>query len=82
MSHDEFQKLFKYVEERLDKNEATISADIASLRDEVRVGFDQVAARLDDDDTERAAYEAQSQRHETWINELADTTKTKLALDA
>jgi len=79
MSQDEFTKLFKYIDDRLNKTEATIATDVASLREEVRQGFDQIAARLDDDDTERAAYEAVANRHDAQIQELANHIGLKLS---
>ena len=51
MSDDQFTKLFKYIDERLGKTEESIELTSLLSVKEVRVGFDHIAARLDDDDT-------------------------------
>jgi hypothetical protein len=80
---EQFKKLFRYMAERFDKIDTVLEAkadkvDIRGIDDRL----DGIAARLDDDDTERVALTAQVDRHEGWIHQLADTTKTDLAVDA
>lgn len=83
MSHDEFTKLYNYMTEHfssLDKKfeDMATKEDINGIYDRL----DDIAARLDDDATERAALTAQVDRHETWIDQLAKKTQTDLAVDA
>lgn len=83
MSRDEFTKLFNYMTEHfssIDKQFANMATkdDINGIYDKL----DDIAARLDDDTTERAALTAQVERHETWIDQLAQKTQTDLAVDA
>jgi hypothetical protein len=83
MSTDEFTKLFKQLEDvKARLADVSTKDDIATLRDEMHVGFDQTAARLDDDYVERAALTAQTDRHEGWIKQLADKTGTDLVIEA
>jgi hypothetical protein len=80
MSNDEFTKLYKYMTERFDKIDATLEKKADA--DEVYHRLDDIAARLDDDGTERAALSVQVDRHEGWIHKLAETTQTDLAVEA
>lgn len=75
----QFQKFFRAFSERLTETETTIKADIADLREEIHNGNDQLAARLDTDDSERVALSGQVDRHDVWIHQLADKTDTDLA---
>ena len=59
-----------------------LSTKVEALQDEVRTGYDKVAARLDIDDTERGALESQVNRHEGWIEQLAKKTDTDLVVEA
>lgn len=73
------------IDNRLSRTESAIAAvadGIAAVRDDVHVGFDQIASRLDDDDIERVALMAQTDRHEGWIKQLADKTGTDLVVEA
>lgn len=83
MSHDEFTKLFtaiQSVQNQVEdmRQEMATKKDINGIYDRL----DDIAARLDDDTTERAALTAQVDRHETWIDQLAQKTETDLAVDA
>ncbi|WP_157102207.1 hypothetical protein [Nocardia caishijiensis] len=78
----QFEKLYAYMDRRFDSLEKESKQDIGSLRDEVRTGFDQIAARLDDDEVERAAITTQLDRHERWHHEVADHLGLKLQHDA
>jgi ribosome-associated translation inhibitor RaiA len=83
MSDDQFTKLFKAIQEvKADVHVANEKLDTMATKDEMYQRFDDIAARLDIDDTERAAVEAQVNRHEGWINQLADNTGTDLAVEA
>lgn len=73
--------MLRHIEERLSKTEKALLENIESLRDEVQTGFDQIAARLDDDDTERTVA-AQVDRHEGWIQQLAKKTAGDLVIEA
>jgi hypothetical protein len=70
------------IDNRLKNAESAIANDIAELRDAIHTGFDQIASRLDDADTERVAMTAQVDRHEGWIQQLPDKTGTDLAVEA
>ncbi len=79
MSDDQFMKLFKAIEDvksdvRDVKESMATKSDVGDIQNQL----DGIAARLDDDDTERAALEAKVDRHEGWVRQLADTTGLKL----
>lgn len=83
MSQDEFTKLFTAIQSVQNqvndmRQEMSTKEDINGIYDKL----DNIAARLDDDMTERAALTAQVERHETWIDQLAQKTQTDLAVDA
>ncbi len=80
MSDDQFMKLFKYVEEMRTDMDGRFD-QIASKQDvsEIYDKLDQIAARLDDDDTERVALQAEVDRHGDWIDQLAHQTGAKLS---
>jgi tetrahydromethanopterin S-methyltransferase subunit G len=83
MSDDQFTQLFKQItniDARLD-NMATNMATKDDIN-EIYNRLDDIAARLDDDDTERVALNSQVDRHEGWIKQLADKTNTDLAVEA
>lgn len=76
---EQFMKLFKSIEDMKSQLANVVTKEeITMLRDEMHAGFDGIAARLDIDDSERAAAEGQVNRHEGWITQLADNTGTKL----
>lgn len=83
MNQDEFTKLFtaiQSVQNQVDdmRQEMSTKEDINGIYDKL----DDIAARLDDDTIERAALSSQVDRHETWIEQLAQKTQTDLAVDA
>jgi tetrahydromethanopterin S-methyltransferase subunit G len=83
MSDDQFTQLFKQItniDARLD-NMATNMATKDDIN-EIYNRLDDIAARLNDDDTERVALNSQVDRHEGWIKQLADKTNTDLAVEA
>jgi hypothetical protein len=59
--------------DRLDQNKAD-KVQVEKLQDTM----DGIAKRLDTDDKERAAINSKIDRHDNWIGQLADTTRTKL----
>ncbi|WP_280188173.1 MULTISPECIES: hypothetical protein [Nocardia] len=81
-SSQQIAKLFAYIEKRFDSLEQEMKIDIESLREEVRTGFDQVAAKLDDGEVERAAITSQLDRHERWHEETAKSINLTLKHEA
>jgi hypothetical protein len=82
MSDDQFMKLFKNLED-MKAQLAHVATNFATKDDINGVDdrLDGIAARLDDDDTERMALTSQVDRHEGWIKQLADKTDTDLAVE-
>lgn len=78
----QFAKLYAHMDRRFDSLDAKIDDEASVLRDEMRTGFDQIAARLDDDDTERLAMTAQLDRHEHWHRQEAEALGLTLQHDA
>jgi hypothetical protein len=69
-----FGQVLKHVDESIDK----LDTKITKRFDSVDTTLDGIAKRLDTDDQERVAAEAQLDRHGNWIGQLADATHTKL----
>jgi hypothetical protein len=67
-------QVVKHVDGRIDTLDTTLTDRFNRLDN----SLDGIAKRLDKDDQERTATEAQVDRHETWIGQLADQTNTKL----
>ncbi len=76
MSEDQLAQLFRYMTERFDTLEAQLAKK--ADKDEVLTRLDGIIARLDADDTERAALQHQVNRHEGWIQRLAEKTGAAL----
>lgn len=81
MSHDEFTKLFNYMQ----KEFASIRQDMDNLKHEVKTGINRLYGLLDadlkkkeTDEQERLIMGHQMDRHKGWIKQLAKQTKTKL----
>lgn len=72
-------KLFKSIQ-AVDSKLDSIEEKLATMatKDELYQKFDDMAARLDINDTERGALESQVDRHESWIKTLAHKTSTEL----
>jgi hypothetical protein len=68
--------------EQISNAHEELRATVTELADEVRTGYDKIAARLDDDDTERAAITVQLDRNEGWIHQLGEKTGTDLIVEA
>jgi hypothetical protein len=79
MSDDQFTKLFKY----MTKEFASIKENMATKDqvDRLMTTVDGIVARLDVDDSERAAPTNQVDRHEGWIKQLAEKTDVKLSYE-
>jgi len=79
MSHDEYTKLFIYMEKRFDKLE-TAMATKADKADISRIygAIDAFLKRFDTIEAEQAALAHQVNRHERWHHQIADKTRTKL----
>jgi hypothetical protein len=83
MNDDQFTQLFKAVQNiQSQVSEMATKEDIKVLRDEVHIGFDQIASRLDDDDAERGALQSEVNRHDVQIHEIADHVGMKLSEQA
>ncbi len=85
MSQDEFTKLFTYMQKefaevnaRLDELKTEFKGDI----DGIYTKLDDIAASIDEEDTERAAMIAQLDRHDRWHHEVADHIGLTLQHDA
>lgn len=70
MSHDEFTKLFTYMQ----KEFAEVKSELAKKADadEMNNRFDGIAEAIDNLDTEYAAISTQLDRHDKQIHEFAD----------
>ena len=76
MSHDEFTRLFNYMERRFDEIEYKLDRKAES--DKVEYALDLILKKLGDHDAELAAINAQLNRHEGWFRQLATNTGTIL----
>lgn len=76
MSHDEFTRLFKYMERRFDSLEAKVDqkADKALIES----ALDHILQKLDTHEIELAAIKYQLNRHEGWFEQLAKSIQTTL----
>lgn len=72
-----FGELSRNSDKRFDQLEAS-KADRSQV-EKLQNSVDGIVKHMDDDDTERAAINSQLDRHQSWIDELADNTKTKLS---
>ncbi|MDV8022231.1 hypothetical protein [Rhodococcus sp. IEGM 1330] len=79
MSHDEFTKLFKYMEKRFDAIESELSKKADA--DDMKNRFDQVIGAIDDLATEHTALSSQVDRHDGWIHQISDHLDLKLSSD-
>jgi len=70
MTQDQFTKLFRHMNGRFDKIDATLAKKADA--DEMYRRFDDVMAELDDIKTEQAAPRVQLNRHERWHHAVAD----------
>lgn len=82
MSHDEFTKLYGYMQQEF----TAIRAGMAIFEQRVNTRFDQIYGLLDSSikrhesqEQEQAAIKNQLTRHDKWIHELADKTDARLA---
>jgi hypothetical protein len=69
-------QLSRSLNARLDRLEAKLDSKADAER--IYQTLDRIAERLDDDDKERAAMNAQLDRHERWHHQTADTLHLKL----
>jgi hypothetical protein len=69
-------QMFQHFDERLDK----LETELATRADGERIyrALDSIAKHLDTDDAERAAMNAQLDRHERWHHQTADKLGLKL----
>lgn len=79
MSEDQFTKLFKYIEKRLDVIEDKLDqkadkVDVQRLIDTI----DSFVKRIEDSDTEQAARDAQFVRLVEWARKVSEKTGVPL----
>ena len=79
MNDDQFTQLFKGIQDLSTKVDNAIE-NMATKDDinEIYNRLDDIAARLDEDDTERVAIASQVDRHDTQIHEIADRIGLRL----
>jgi hypothetical protein len=79
MSEDEFTRLFRYMSQRFDAIEHRLDGMVTKDEFNRLVNtVDGLVGRLDTEATERAALTNQVDRHEGWIEQLADKADVKL----
>jgi hypothetical protein len=66
----------------LKSSEERLTQKIDDLRNDYTEGMDQIVGLLSDQKVENAAQFTVNQRHDTWIKEIAQQTKSKLSMDA
>lgn len=71
---DFFGKLSRHFDARFDK----FHDELTTATDRIYNQLDGITKRLDDDDKERAAMNAELDRHSTWIGQFAKAIGTKL----
>ena len=72
-----FGQLAQYFDKRFDAQHAELKADFNRILNSV----DGLAQRLTTDEQERAAFNAEQERQNGWIAQLAEATNTKLVPD-
>lgn len=72
-----FGQLSRHFDARFDK----LHDELTSATDRIYTQLDGITKRLDDDDKERAAINAEQDRQNGWIGQLAKSTDTKLVLE-
>lgn len=82
MSHDEYTKLYKYMQQKFDE----IDARFENLDQKFEHRFDQIYGALDafikkqeTQEQEQTAISSQLNRHDRWIKALATKTDTQLS---
>jgi hypothetical protein len=79
MSHDEYTKLFLYMEKRFDKLEAEMATKADKADVERLYGLlDSNAKRLETIETEHVMLTHQVDHHEHWHHQVADKVNVKL----
>ena len=77
MSHDEFTKLYVYMQEQFNRIDARFVTQDVKI-DTLMGTVDGLAKRIDDMGQEVAMINHGLSRHERWIEQLAISTKTVL----
>jgi hypothetical protein len=78
MNHDEFTKLFTYMEKKfgaIDKRFDRVEGDIRNIKFEIA----ELSGRIEDYRQEVLALKHSDSRQNRWIKELADHTGAKLS---
>lgn len=79
MSEDEFTKLFKYMEKRFDSVDKRLDAAATQESlDRLMATIDNFIKRLDDNEAENAARDAQFARLVEWAREVSKKTGVPL----
>jgi hypothetical protein len=80
MSADEFTKLFRYMEERLDRIDKALENKAEKLDVERILGaLDALAKRQEIDEEERLVMGHQLERLDRWVHQLADKIGVQLS---
>ena len=69
---------FGKLSRRMDTQTETLHAELAAATDRIYGTLDGITKRLDIDDQERSAVNAEQERQNGWIAQLAKATRTKL----
>ena len=86
MTEDQFKQLleqnnaalFGQLSQYFDKRFDALTNELATRTDRIYTTVDGIAKRLDTDEQERAAINAEQQRQNGWIGQLAKSTGTRL----
>lgn len=67
-------QIMRHIDKRIDE----VREEDKKEHDKIYTAIDNLAHRVTDDDTERAAIIAEQRRHGRWIKELATSTSTRI----
>ncbi|MBK3559772.1 hypothetical protein JHN55_25250 [Streptomyces sp. MBT56] len=85
MTEDQLNKqlaaFFGKLTEHLDKKIEGVERRVTERLDQVQTTADAIAKSQETDEQERTALSGELQRHKGWIEQIADSTNTKLATD-
>lgn len=86
MTEDQFKQLLEknnavlsgQLLEHVDKRIDALRDELVTKTDRIYNAVDKIAGRIDTDEQERAAINAEQERQNGWIGQLAQATNTKL----
>lgn len=79
--HEALASLYGQLSKRADARVEELENELTGRMDRLQSTVDGIVQRLETDDLERLSLSQKVDRHEGWIEQLADTTDTKLVAD-